>query len=49
MLPGRFNFGDPDTPQPRANTGWRGRILALVLVLTLAALAQILDLGRLLR
>jgi hypothetical protein len=49
MLPGRFNFGDRDEPQPHRNPGWFPRALALVVVLTLVATALAFDLGRYVR
>jgi hypothetical protein len=49
MLPNRFSFGDPDEPPPRKRDGWYARALALALAVVLAALAQLLDFGRLFR
>jgi hypothetical protein len=49
MLPTRFNFGDPDEPKPQRKNSGFARILAFAVVVALAALAQALDLGRLLR
>ena len=49
MLPGRFNFGDPDESPPQEKRGWLARPLTLAIAIVLAALAQILDLGRFLR
>lgn len=49
MLPGRFNFGDRDEPQPHQNPGWLSRALVLVIVLALVASALAFDVGRYVR